>query len=201
MERRMFLVQRIEDKHDYGEEETRTRRKVVEQQGRWSGSPNVHFPYRRPKIWRDCRENYSLHPGKPHNRETNFVKAGAEENLEKAQFKFMVISKTLIHKTLVDSKLLPLRSCLRKKPKEASPRTVLSGFHRIYQTIRSNICWRQNCSSGRVKETSGRHTTLSTHQLDENAGQEQHILVGRDVNGHAKKNIVHAKHAWSLRWN
>ena len=41
------------------------------------------------------------------------VNAEAEQNLKKAEFKFMQTSKTVIYRTSVDSNLLQLKICLR----------------------------------------------------------------------------------------
>ena len=51
--------------------------------------------------------------GKPEN-----VNAEAGENLEKAEFIFMVDLKTLIHKASVDPKLRQLKICQRKNEKQ-----------------------------------------------------------------------------------
>ena len=60
-----------------------------------------------------------------HNNQKNhlierpkIVNVQAEKNLKKADFNFMVDFKTLMHKTLVDPKLLKLKICSRNNQKE-----------------------------------------------------------------------------------
>ena len=49
----------------------------------------------------------------------------AEDKLRKADFNFVVDLKTLIHKILVDLKLLQLKICLRKSQKKRPPQKIL----------------------------------------------------------------------------
>ena len=103
--------------------------------------------------------------------------AEAEENLKKAEFNFMVDSKPLIHKNMVDPELLQLTVTIEDKFAKQSKQTScwrnFFGFHWTYRKLWFFICGWQNCNPRRIEEAVVGNATLRTYQLDENAGREQ----------------------------
>ena len=97
---------------------------------------------------------------------SKLVNAEAEENSNKAEFNFLVVLGTIVHKNLVDPKVLQLKNCLHINQKERAPESLSPVFTK---RIRSTFCQRQNCNTRGVEETSGRRTAFRTSLVVKNA--------------------------------
>ena len=104
---------------------TRTHRKCVEHRGMWSGTPDDQFPDRRSERLRHCRERMHYIQLNHIIEKPKIVNAAVEENLKKAEIKFLMVLKILIHKTSVAPKLLQLKNWLWDNQKEWATEKVL----------------------------------------------------------------------------